>query len=54
MERRQYEQLSLGERIEIYRLHADGKSQRCIAAVVGRSVATISRALKRNSRASKK
>jgi transposase, IS30 family len=54
METRRYEQLSLAERIEIYRLHADGKSQRCIAAVVGRSAATISRELKRNSKASKK
>ena len=51
--RRKYEQLSLRERIEIYRLHADGKSQRCIAGVLGRSAATISRELKRNSKASK-
>jgi IS30 family transposase len=54
MERRRYEQLSLGERIEIYRLHADGKSRRCIAGVLGRSATTISRELKRNSKASKK
>ena len=54
MEKRSYEQLGLRERIEIYRLHADGKSLRCIAGVLGRSVATISRELKRNSKASKK
>jgi IS30 family transposase len=53
MERRRYEQLSLRERIEIYRLHADGKSLRCIAGILGRSAATISRELKRNSKASK-
>src|SRR6202142_3333661 len=53
MERRRYEQLSLRERIEIYRLHADGKSMRCIAGILGRSAATISRELKRNSKASK-
>jgi transposase, IS30 family len=54
MEKRKYEQLGLGERIEIYRLHADGKSLRGIAAVLGRSAATISRELKRNSKDSKK
>ena len=54
MEKRSYEQLGLRERIEIYRLHADGKSLRCIAGVLGRSAATISRELKRNSKASKK
>jgi transposase, IS30 family len=53
MAKRRYEQLSLRERIEIYRLHADGKSLRCIAGVLGRSAATISRELKRNSKASK-
>jgi transposase, IS30 family len=53
MEKRKYEQLSLKERIEIYRLHADGKSLRCIAGVRGRSAATISRELKRNSKRSK-
>jgi len=52
--KRSYEQLSLRERIEIYRLHADGKSLRFIAGVVERNVATISRELKRNSKASKK
>ena len=54
MEKRKYEQLSLTERIEIYRLHADGKSQRFIAGVLERSVSTISRELKRNGKASKK
>src|ERR1022692_4577328 len=53
MEKRKYEQLVLRERIEIYRLHADGKSLRCIAGVLGRSAATISRELTRNSKASK-
>ena len=53
MEKRRYEQLGLGERIEIYRRHADGKSLRYIAGVLGRSAATISRELKRNSKASK-
>jgi IS30 family transposase len=53
MERRRYEQLSLRERIEIYRLHADGKSLRWIAGILGRSAATISRELRRNSKASK-
>jgi transposase, IS30 family len=53
MEKRKYEQLGLRERIEIYRLHADGKSLRGIAAVLGRSAATISRELQRNSKDSK-
>ena len=53
MEKRRYEQLSLRERIEIYRLHADGKSLRFIARALERNVATISRELKRNSKASK-
>ena len=54
MEKGKYEQLGLTERIEIYRLHADGKSLRFIAGVLERSVSTISRELKRNSKASKK
>ena len=49
-----YGQLGLTERIEIYRLHADGKSLRFIAGSLGRSVSTVSRELKRNSKASKK
>jgi len=53
MGKRSYEQLDLTERVEIYRLHADGKSLRFIAGAVGRSVSTISRELQRNSKASK-
>ena len=54
MGKRTYGQLGLTERIEIYRLHADGKSLRFIARALERSVSTISRELKRNSKASKK
>jgi transposase, IS30 family len=46
---KQYAQLTVEERVEIYRLHADGKSRRAIGACLGRSVATISRELRRNS-----
>jgi IS30 family transposase len=53
MGKRSYEQLGLRERIEVYRLHADGKPLRFIARVLERNVATISRELKRNSKASK-
>jgi len=45
-----YGQLDLSERIEIYRLHADGKSLRAIAAAIARDASTISRELKRNSK----
>src|SRR5579872_6121098 len=48
-----YGQLSLEERIEIYRLHAGGKSQNKIAAALGRAPSTISRELDRNSQPSK-
>ena len=48
-----YGQLSLEERVEIYRLHAGGKSQNSIAASLGRSPSTISRELRRNARPSK-
>jgi transposase, IS30 family len=48
-----YGQLSLEERIEIYRLHAEGKSQNKIAAALGRAPSTISRELERNSQPSK-
>jgi transposase, IS30 family len=48
-----YEQLTLEERIEIYRLHAGGKSLRQIGALLGRSAGTISRELKRNSAVTK-
>jgi IS30 family transposase len=44
-----YDQLSLDERCEIYRLHADGKSRRAIARALGRAASTISRELARNS-----
>ncbi len=50
---RTYKQLSLSERIEIYRLHADGKSLGIIARQIGRGRGTISRELKRNSLPSK-
>lgn len=43
-----YGQLSLNERIEIYRLHGDGRSARWIARFLGRSGSTISRELRRN------
>jgi IS30 family transposase len=48
-----YGQLSLEERVEIYRLHAGGISQNQIASVLGRASSTISRELKRNSRPTK-
>jgi len=44
-----YGQLSLDERIEIYRLHEGGISRRKIAAAIGRSHTTVSRELRRNS-----
>ncbi|CCQ72016.1 IS30 family transposase [Magnetospira sp. QH-2] len=43
-----YAHVSLDERCEIYRLHADGKSQRAIGRLMGRSASTIGRELKRN------
>ena len=46
---KQYAQLMVEERVEIYRLHVDGKSRRAIASGLGRSAATISRELRRNS-----
>jgi IS30 family transposase len=48
-----YGQLSLEERIEIYRLHAGGKSQNRIASALKRAPSTISRELRRNSQPSK-
>ena len=48
-----YGQLSLEERVEIYRLHAGGISQNQIAAAIGRAASTISRELKRNSKPTK-
>src|SRR5215469_2184440 len=48
-----YSQLSLDERIEMYRLHAGGTSQAEISVALGRSPSTISRELRRNSRDTK-
>ena len=48
-----YGQLSLEERVEIYRLHAGGISQNQIGLALGRSPSTISRELNRNSRPTK-
>jgi IS30 family transposase len=48
-----YGQLSLEERVEIYRLHAAGRSQNKIASALDRAPSTISRELRRNSRATK-
>jgi len=48
-----YGQLSLDERIEIYRLHEAGISRRRIAEALGRDPSTISRELRRNSKPTK-
>src|SRR6266581_2538868 len=48
-----YGQLSLEERVEIYRLHAGGKSQNEIASALDRAPSTISRELQRNSQPTK-
>src|SRR6059058_2658014 len=48
-----YGQLSLEERVEIYRLHAGGRSQNQIALALKRAASTISRELRRNSRPTK-
>jgi IS30 family transposase len=48
-----YSQLSLEERVEIYRLHAGGRSQNQIASALDRSPSTISRELRRNAKPSK-
>src|SRR5437867_13256427 len=48
-----YGQLSLEERVEIYRLHASGKSQNEIASALDRAPSTSSRELRRNSRPTK-
>jgi IS30 family transposase len=44
-----YQHLSLSERIDLYRMRGEGQSLRAIAQALGRSVATVSRELKRNS-----
>ena len=41
--------MMLEKRVEIYRLHADGKSRRAIGPDRGRSAATIPREQRRNS-----
>ena len=48
-----YRQLGLDERIEINRLHLNGLSLRRIADFLGRASSTISRELRRNSKATK-
>jgi len=48
-----YGQLSLEERVEMYRLHAGGTSQNKIAAALGRASSTIGRELRRNGRRSR-
>jgi len=45
---KQYGQLDLDERIELSRLHEDGKARSEIARIMGRHKATIGRELKRN------
>jgi IS30 family transposase len=50
---RRYAQLDLNERIEIYRLHAAGKSCAGIARELGRHRSTITRELERNARPTK-
>jgi len=48
-----YQHLSLSERIDLYRMRGEGQSLRAIAQALGRSVATVSRELKRNSQSTK-
>ena len=48
-----YQHLSLSERIELYRMHKAAYSLRAIAMALGRSASTISRELKRNSEPTK-
>lgn len=50
---KRYKQLTLSERIELYRMHREKRSVRAIAAALGRSPSTISRELQRNSRPTK-
>ena len=50
---RTYKQLSLTERIELYRLRSEGRSLRAIAVALGRSPSTLSRELRRNSQPTK-
>lgn len=53
MSKKNYEHLSLSERIEIYRLRCNGQSMRVIAATLARSPSTVSRELRRNSHSTK-
>lgn len=46
---KQYDQLDIDERYELYRLHEAGKGVREIGRLMGRSASTISREVKRNS-----
>src|SRR6266536_1074828 len=48
-----YGQLSLEERIEIYRLHVAGESKQAIASALDRHASTIGRELRRNSQPSR-
>jgi IS30 family transposase len=48
-----YQHLSLTERVDLYRMRAEGKSLRAVAAALGRSPSTLSRELTRNSRPTK-
>lgn len=48
-----YTQLSLKERIEIYRLLANGESLRKIASYIRRAPSTVAREIKRNSKSTK-
>jgi transposase, IS30 family len=50
---RTYKQFSLNERLELSRLHQQGRSLRAIAAVLGRSPSTLSRELRRNGQPTK-
>lgn len=46
---KRYDQLDLDDRIEIFRLHAAGKSRHEIGHLMGRDASMISRELRRNS-----
>jgi transposase, IS30 family len=48
-----YKQVSLSERVEIYRMKKEGRTARAIARALGRAPSTITRELRRNSRSTK-
>ena len=48
-----YKQITLSERIELYRMYKEGCSKRAIARSLGRSPSTVSRELRRNSHPTK-